>query len=348
MLTSRTFWTTVFLAASATVYLPSLAPADPLKPTLAEVNAVEDVLRFRTDMIADPDKAIRAFTTGGGRTQFDTVAKEMADAGSGKAGWRYLLGTSVFTIAGLDAKRTLVTFYNPWADITLFTVWETQRAGRRIVEAEWLPGDMVRAERAEIEPLPLWLRGRKYRPAAVADAVVETVKAIETRFAEPQIAVWRETLGITDGRAYHRIVAPIVAHRLFEMQMRLKMFAIATEGEEPQTNALRVAVAGFIKKAGREGFKLLLEEARETKAPMRAALARINPYTMRTLAPVAYVAGEGHATIFLQPAATADFMISARYAERVGGYKLQQIEFVPYAAAYQATQSQASGAPLVK
>lgn len=348
MTTIRSYWAAFFFVGAVVARLVAPAHADPLKPTLAEVNAVEDVLRFRTDMIANPDKAIRSFAAGAGRSELETIVKEMAAAGSGKAGWRYLLGTSVFTVAGLDAKRTLVTFYNPWADIALFTVWETQRAGRRVVEAEWVPGDMVRQERAEIELLPLWLRGQKYRPAAVADAVVGTVKAIETRFAEPQFAVWRETLGITDGRSYHRIVAPIIAHRLFEMQMRLKMFAIPTEGEEPQTDALRIAVAGFIKKAGSEGFKSLLDEAKGTSAPMRAALARINPYTMRTLAPVAYVAGEGHATVFLQAAATADFMISARYVERVGGYKLQQIEFVPYAATYQAAQSQVPGAAPAK
>ncbi|MBV9347745.1 MAG: hypothetical protein JO245_07190 [Pseudolabrys sp.] len=316
--------------------------ADPLKPTLAEVNAVEDVLRFRTDMIADPDKAIRTFGARSGRTQLDTIAKEMANAGSGKAGWRYLLGSSVFTFAGLNANRTLVTFYNPWADTALFTVWEGQSGGRQIVEAEWVPGDMVRQERAEIELLPLWLRGQKYRPAAVTDAVVETVKAIETRFAEPQIGAWRETLGIQDGRTYHRAVTPIIAHRLFEMQLRLKMFAIPSEGEEPSTNALRVAVAGLIKTARTEGFKKPLAEARGTTAPMRGALSRINPYTMRYLAPVAYVAGDGHATVFLQSAATADFMISARYIERVGGYALQRLEYVPYAATYQAAISMAA------
>lgn len=321
---------------------PASLRADPLKPTLTEINAVTDVLRFRGAMIADPDKAIRTFTADAGRDQLNAIAKEMADAGSGKAGWRYLLGTSVFTVAGLNAPRTLVVFYNPWVDTALFTVWQTGRDGRRIVEAEWVPGDLVRQANAEIDPQPLWLRGQKYRPAALADAVVDTIKAIETRFAEPQIVAWRDTLGIKDGRTYHRLIAPIVAVRLYETQMRLKALAVPTQGEDPKLVPLRTAVLGLIKAARTDGFKKPLNEAKDTTAPMRTALGKINPKTMAFLAPVAFVAGEGHATMFLASSATADFAISARYAERVSGYALQQLEYIPYAATYQATISQAS------
>jgi hypothetical protein len=323
----------------ATALVPALH-ADPLKPTLAEINAVTDVLRFRGAMIADPDKAIRTFAAGAGQGQLNAIAKEMADAGSGKAGWRFLLGTSVFTAAGLTAPRTVAVFYNPWVDNALFTVWQAGRDGRRIVEAEWVPGDLVRQANAEIDPQPLWLRGQTYRPAALADAVVTTVKAIETRFAEPQIAAWRDTLGIKDGRTYHRLIAPIVAHRLYETQMRLKALAVPMQGEDPKLMPLRTAVAGLIKTARTEGFKKPLAEAKDTTAPMRTALGKINPKTMAFLAPVAFVAGEGHATVFLASSATADFAISARFAERVSGYALQQLEYIPYAATYQAAISQ--------
>jgi hypothetical protein len=315
---------------------PHALNADPLQPTLAEIDAVTDVLRFRGAMIADPDKAIRSYAAGAGQIQLNAIVKDMAAAGSGKAGWRYLLGTSVFTVAGPTAPRTLVVFYNPWVDNALFMVWERQSLGRRIVEAEWVPGDLVRQANAEIDPQPLWLRGRKYRPAALADAVVDTVKAIETRFSEPKIAAWRDTLGIKDGRAYRRLVAPIVAHRLYETQMRLKALAVPMQGEDPKLGPLRAAVAGLIKTARTDGFKKPLGEAKDTAAPMQKALARINPKTMFHLAPVAFVAGEGHATVFLASSATADFAISARYAERISGYALQQLEYIPYAATYQA------------
>ncbi len=328
--------------ACAAAFAPLPSRADPLRPTLAEINAVTDVLRFRGAMIADPDNAISTFAAGAGRRQLDAIAGEMEEAGSGKAGWRYLLGTSVFTVAGLTAPRTLVVFYNPWVDNALFTVWETQGSGRKIVEAEWVPGDMVRQSNAAIDPLPLWLRGRAYRPEALAQAVIVTVRAIETRFAEPQIARWRDTLGITDGRTYHRLIGPIIAHRLYETQMRLKALAVPMPGEDPKLVPLRNAVVALIQTARTDGFGKLLGEARDTTAPMQRALTRINPVTMRFLAPVAFVAGEGHATVFLASSETTDFTISARFAERGSGYQLQQLEYIPYAAAYQATISRAA------
>ncbi len=337
---TRFFAIIIFVLVSSGTMLP--LRADPLKPTLVEINAVTDVLRFRGTMIADPDKAIRAFAAAAGQSQLSAIAKEMAEAGSDKAGWRYLLGTSVFAAAGLNAPRTLAVFYNPWVDTALFTVWETRREGRRIVEAEWVPGDLVRQANAEIDPQPLWLRGQKYRPAALGEAVVDTVKAIETRFAEPQIAVWRDTLGIKDGRTYHRLIAPIVALRLYETQLRLKALAVPMQGEDPKLTPLRTAVAGLIKTVRTEGFKQPLAEAKDTTATMRTALGKINPKTMFHLAPVAFVAGDGHATVFLQSSATADFMISARYAERMSGYALQQLEYVPYVATYQAAVGQAA------
>lgn len=338
----RCFVALVAVLASASFH-PAPLHADPLKPTLSEVAAVTEVLRFRDAMIADPDKAIRAFAAGAGRDQLNAVAKDMAEAGSGRAGWRYLLGTSVFTAAGLNGPRTLVVFYNPWVDTALFTLWQGQRGARRIVEAEWVPGDLVREAQPEIDARPLWLRGEVYRPEALAQAVVTTVKAVETRFAEPLIPAWRDTLGIKDGRAYRRYVAPIVAMRLYETQLRLKALAVPTPGEDARLAPLRAAVAALTKTARTEGFKKLLDEAKATTAPMRAALGKINPATMQRLGPVAFVAGDGHATVFLASGASADFALAARFAERVSGYALQQLEYIPYAATYRAAVSEAAG-----
>lgn len=328
----------VLVALAGGALAPTSLHAEPLKPTLSEVNGVVDVLRFRSDMIADPDKAIRNFSAdASARRQLNTIADHMEEAGSGKAGWRYLLGTSVFSVAGLNAPRTLVVFYNPWVDTAMFTIWEAEGDERKIVESEWVPGDLVRQEKAEIDPQPLWLRGQTYRPQALADAVVTTVGAIETRFGEAQIDDWKEILGVKDARAYNRYIAPIVAVRLYETQMRLKALAVATKGEDPLIEPLRTAVADLMKAVRTEGFAGPLEQARDTSAPMREALSRINPWTMQGLAPVAFVAGDGHATVFLASTVTADFALSARYSERDSSYALQQLEYIPYAATYQAS-----------
>jgi hypothetical protein len=134
----------------------------------------------------------------------------------------------------------------------------------------------------------------------------------------------------------------MLAMVLFETQFRLKALAVPTTGEDARLAPLRTATAALIKTAQSEGFAKLLGQAQDTTTPMRNALSKINPKTMFGLAPAAYVVGEGHATVFLASTQTADFALSARFAERTSGYVLQQLELIPYAATYQAAISQAA------
>lgn len=326
------------MAGAGVLVAPSTTGADPMRPTLSEAGTVAAVLRFRSDMMVHPQETIRLFSGGlATRRQFNAIGKAMAEVGSGDAGWRYLLGTAVFTAKGLDQSRTLVTFYNPWIDAALITIWNTDAGERKIIDVEWVPGDMIRAPNAGIVPQPLWLRGRVYRPQAVVDSVVTTVRAIETRLPERGIEDWRETISIGSAGAYQRFVWPLLAVRLYETQMRLKTLVFETEGEDPLLKPLRAAVGDLMRLARTEGFSGLLAQAGDTTAPMRAALGRVHPWTMQGLAPVAFVAGEGHATVFFASTVTADFVLSARFAERNSSYELQQLEYLPYAAVYQAT-----------
>ncbi len=333
------------IIAASFVCAAALAPsglcADPAHPTAKEVNSVVDMLRFRSGMLADPTTTIAAYAESAARRQFAAIDKQMTNASGGPAGWRYLLGTSVFTTAGLNEPRALIVFYNPWIDTAVFTVWEARKEGRRIVDIDWVPGDLVRQANAAVEPRPLWLRGDLYRPQALVDEVVATVKAVEARFADARrIGRWRDTLGIKDARSYNSRIAPILAARLFEAQLRINALANPGNGEDPRLAPLRTSVVGLIKTLATEGFDKPLAEAKDTSPAMNKLLVKINPKTMQGLAPVAFVAGDGYATVFLASTMTADFALSARYAERVTGYTLQQLEFMPYAALYQATYSQ--------
>jgi hypothetical protein len=334
----------IILALIATlVAAGGLTPshADPLKPTVMEVKSMVDVLRFRSSMLADPEKTIATFAAEAARGPFATIDKQMADAGSGGAGWRLLLGTSVFSGAGLEQPRTLVVFYNPFVDTAVFTVWEARQEGRRIVDVDWVPGDLVRQANAEFDPRPLWLRGKGYRPDTLAQSVVTTMKAIESRFGDAKrIDAWRETLGIQDGSTYNKLITPILAMTLYETQLRLKALAVPAVGEDARLAPLRKAAAALITTASTEGFAELLAEANDTTVSAKQALAKINPKTMVGLAPVAYVVGEGHATVFFASTVTADYALSARFAERVSGYALKQLEFLPYAAVYQVAAGQ--------
>lgn len=337
----------LLVGAAVCALTPPAALADPLKPTVMEVKSFADALRFRSGMTAEPDKTVAALAAGPAVGQLTAITKQMTDAGSGANGWRLLLGTSVFTGAGLDQPRMLVVFYNPFVDIAVFTVWESRSEGRRIVDVDWVPGDLVRRANAEISPQPLWLRGQGYRPNMLAQSVVATIRAIETRFGDAtRIAEWRDTLGIKDAQTYNTLVAPMLALTLYETQLRLAALAVPAAGEDARLAPLRTATATLIKTAQSEGFGKLLGEAKDTTAPMRDALSKINPKTMVGLAPVAYIVGEGHATVFFASTMTADYALSARFAfEPASGYAPRQLEFIPYAATYQAALSRAPARP---
>jgi len=316
--------------------MASVSHASPQHPTLAEVNSVIDALKFRGTMQNDPAKAISGYSVDYGRASLNEFDRQMKAAGINTgAGWRYFLSTSVFTATGLTQKKMLVVFYNPWIDSALFTVWQPVGKSRRIVDAAWVPGDLVRKANAEINPTPLWLRGKGYRPDKLAQSVVTTVKAVEARFGDPRaVPGWRKTLGVVDARTCNRLVVPLLALALDDTLMRVRALAIPVPGEDPRLAPLRTAALNVIVTSRTTGFTPLLTEAKDTTAPMKAILARINPKTMVGLAPVAFVAGKQQVTMFFASTATADYMISARFVDKGNRYGLAQLEFIPYAAVY--------------
>ena len=146
-------------------------------------------------------------------------------------------------------------------------------------------------------------------------------------------------LGVEDISEFDAFLSPIVAARLFESQLRLAALATPKDGEDPLLAPLRQATVGVIETAAKDGFAPLLEQADETSEVMRAALSAINPLTMQGLSPVAYVAGEGDVIVFLSSILTTDFTIAARFEQQQSGYRLRQLEFIPYAATYQAAEA---------
>ena len=326
------------LLGAAMLVAPGPAGASPEHPTLAETNAVVDVLQFRGAMQTDPAKAVATYAVDPGRAALTGLGRQLAAAGINTgAGWRYLLGTSVFTVTGAGVGTSIAVFYNPWVDSALFTVWGPSGKSRRIVDAAWVPGDLVRMAGAQIDPTPLWLRGKAYRPDALAQAVTVTVRAIETRFGDPaKAAAWRDTLGVKDAATFNRLITPMLALTLHETLLRIKALAAPGRQDDPKLTPLRAAVVRFARTVATSGFGDPLSEARETTAPMRRVMERINPENMGGLAPVAFVAGDGQVTVFFASTATADYAISVRFVETAGAYAPAQIEFLPYAAIYRA------------
>ena len=330
----------LFALLAFALLAPSPALADPMQPNRLETMGLVEVLKFRGAMVADPQDTMAGIGSVAARESLQRITGYMEEMGSGPSGWRFLLGASVFTGSALNEPAMLVVFYNPFIDAALFTEWRIEGDTRTLADIEWVPGDLVRSDDPTVDLAPLWMRSGDYPPAALADAVVDTVAALERRFGDAFAAEnWRGLIGVEDISEFDAFLSPIVAARLFESQLRLAALATPKDGEDPHLAPLRQATVGVIETAAKDGFAPLLEQADETSEVMRAALSAINPLTMQGLSPVAYVVGEGQVIVFLSSILTTDFTIAARFEEQQSGYNLRQLEFIPWAATYQAAEA---------
>ena len=98
----------ILLGLGAAAFAPLATRADPLKPTLAEINAVTDVLRFRGAMIADPDKAIRTFAA-----QYAVAVGWLAPSRRQRIGRSWLRGWDLFISTAGSAVGPGSALYSP-------------------------------------------------------------------------------------------------------------------------------------------------------------------------------------------------------------------------------------------
>lgn len=332
------------LAAALALSLSHQAFASPETPNLAEVSDLYVALDFRNRMIEDPaDAAIKAGTHSA-RAALEAMTAAFTEAGSGTDGWGYLLGASVFSAVAVGEPITFVMFYNPWVDAALVTEWEDLPDGRNLLDAEWMPGDILRGE--DINLPPPWLRGIGHPSIVMMNILADTIDAFEAKFGDERFAAnWRGGLGLENREDVATYLSPLIALRTFENQMRLKAIAVSTENEDPLLMPIREAVVDLIATAVTEGFEPLLALADQTPRSMVQTLAMIQPETMQGLSPIAYVVDEDELLMYFASPLTTDFVLAAVYERDGTALRLRVLDFIAYAATYEAVRAQARTGP---
>lgn len=317
------------LLAVALAALPARADAE--HPTRAEVLGVYALVDFRNALASDPEAAITAVRHPAVRDRLTAITAAMTEMGSGADGWRYLVGASVYAMTGIGAPRSLVMFYNPWVDIAVIAAWEDVVDGRRLVDLDWLPGDLLRGQ--PIEPQPAWARAGDGSSQSLIAAMAQTVEGFETTFATPETRTdWRNLLSMQNRAEIDDLISPLLAYRVFEGQLRLWTLANAVEGEDPVMEPLRRAIVSLIATAETEGFAPLLNGASSTPGAMTALLARIEPKTLQGLSPIAFAADRDEIVVYFISRLTADFALAAHYRMAGTDLDLDLLDFIPYAA----------------
>ncbi|GEM_PF-6063200 len=317
---------------------PATGGASPEHPNRAEVMDIYLAMDFRNAMIDDPEDVAAKARTHAARASLQAMNAAMEEWGSGPDGWRYLMGASVYAATGVGAAQTFVMFYNPWVDTAVITEWQYLPESLELIDLEWLPGDLLRG--SEIDPLPAWQRAGAHPSIAMISALAATVDAFEAKFDNPAfVANWRRGLGVENREDVAEFLSPLIALRVFENQMRLQAIEYSAVEEDPLFQPLREAVVAFIVTAVTDGFSPLLEQASRTPPDLADVIAQIQPETMQGLAPVAYIADDDEVLVYFASPLTADFVLSAVYERHSAALRLRVLDFVPYAASYQAVNA---------
>ncbi|MDA1055233.1 MAG: hypothetical protein O3C40_32835 [Planctomycetota bacterium] len=283
-----------------------VVPEGPTKLTEAERDALlanvgRGLAGFRQAAVRDYQLALEQYASSDVRRQFERLDKHLWPVSEPRVAWSFFVSMSVITVAENASEQPIAAFYNPWSDVFLITVWEATGDSAQIIDAEMLMGDWVRTGgKFSRTPVPLWLRGETFRPAAVATAVVESVDAFRSKFAGADAADWRTKLPRLDDDSVvvdlnHKGVALLTMNAMIRVndfwKPRLDEPAELAVLRSRTTTVLRAAMAGELAK--------VLEEADETLPVTRELLLKTEPDVFRQLTVAATVVGAREGIVFL-------------------------------------------------
>ncbi|MEX0614261.1 MAG: carbohydrate binding domain-containing protein [Pirellulales bacterium] len=291
---------------------------------------------FRQAALADYRHALAEFASRDVLDKFRQLDENVWVDVDPRIGWSYFVNVSIVTLAGAESQRPLVAFYNPWCDVFLITAWQLPGNEPRIVDAELVMGDWVRTPgRFPSQPVPQWLRGSFYKPAALGLSAAESVAAFQSVFADSDGSSWRRRLpGIDDEETRVDFNYTGVALLFADGIDRVDAFRQATQGEDPRLPALREQTRKALELAASGKINQALATVPQVSAEVRQALEATRPESFTTLAVVSTVLTNDQAVVFLAPAFNADLCLVLVFENGSGGLALRRIEMVCFEAIY--------------
>jgi hypothetical protein len=304
------------------------------------------VLSLRQTGLQDIRPALDQFATPEAAAKFAGFNQKIWDFADPKVGWSYFLNTSIIALGNASGKEPVVAFYHPWSDVFLLTSWKVDQNGPKITDAEMLMGDFVRRGGAmPLDPSPLWVRARMFKPLAVGLEAGQSVRAFETLYPAAIKGGWREQIPNLDDRELveelnYAGASLLLARNVAEIQE----FSVAGKPDDARLGAIRKETARLLD-AGRKGkLEAILKGADETIPAAKNALLQIPPGTFATYQPVSFLLGEDACVVFLAPTGSADYFVSCIFKGKGAKQKLARLDLVSYAVMYQEGPAYLAGA----
>jgi hypothetical protein len=291
---------------------------------------------FRNAALIDYRRALAEFASSDVLDQFRQLDENVWVDVDPRIGWSYFVNVSIVTLAGAESERPLVAFYNPWCDVFLITAWQMQGEVPQIADAELIMGDWVRTPgQFPSQPVPQWLRGTFYKPAALGLSAAESIAAFRSVFAHSDGGSWRRQLpGIDDEATRVEFNYAGVALLLADGIDRVDVFRQASPDEDPRLATLRQETRKTLALAASGKIKDALSSLPDVSTEVRQALEATPPDSFKTLAVVSTVLSRDRSVVFLAPAFNADLCLALVFEDGSDGLSLRRIDLVCFEAIY--------------
>ena len=258
------------------------------------------VQRFKDIMLVNPEEALTLYADQEAKRKFSSFNDHVWLATTPQIGWSFFMSVAVHAVGNAKSQQPLVAFYNPISDIFLITAWRMDKELPRMVDAEVLMGDWVRAGSPTLSLIPFWLRKDMFKPAALGSSVAEAITAFERIFPAASDTYWRKKLRVLENRQLLVDVNyPAVAIMLLNSLAIIDKFRTAEQSDNPRLASCRNMTISTVRLAVQGHINKLLVSADETLPETRAILKNLKPGWFRTLEAVAVFTGNDGCLVFL-------------------------------------------------
>jgi hypothetical protein len=329
-------------SAAAEAFKPSQEDLAGLTPLL--VSAV----RFRTVARTDYEKALLAFSRDKGRHKLWAIDKGFWAPEQSQWAWNIYFSSAVHILGGRRGDSGIVGFYNPYCDAFLLTVWAPSGSGYSLVDAEMVMGDWVRIDNAALDPVPLWLREKIHRPAALGLAVAESILAFERVFDGVSRDKWRSALPILQNDdALYDLNYPALAVILNQHLINVGAIADPTSKESALT-ACRELAQQLLEQASQGNIGPGLAKAVNTLPETAATLKALKPEWFKSLRVSGVLTDPGGTLIFLTSRDQTSAGLSLFFGGGPKEYRLQRVDLIDFQYFYNQLKFARHGAKATK
>ena len=319
------------------------------EPKFETVSLGQAVLLFRLAAQDDYPAALKKYVNEGTQEYFKTLDAALWPVTDPAKGWAFFFNTCVIAFGKkISSGQVPVTFYHPWSDVFLLTVWRVDNNGRgtMMTGAEMVLGDFVRHQgKPPFQTSPLWMRGDVYRPVAVGTATAESLMAFDKTFRSGAAKEsWRELIpGLEKGS---KLLEPNYYGAGVALTENIKELVAATvaDPQDDASKAYREKLPQVLRQMNEGKMPELLKEATATLPETQAVLLKMPARDWQVFRITTFLPGKSNGLVMLSNGNNPNIYLGLSMAIADGRAKLERIDLFSFQSFYEDLAKNAGGA----